>query len=131
MIQLIDSVDDSIREFVAKADIKEEFAEDAKWKFVAYEDVKPIGLIFYISVKDVNGKEFPRLVHVIIDENHRKSGLLNDLFNFTIEEFKKQGINQLVACVYPGKPLMEKLALKYGFLEFLENEEGKHFYKNL
>jgi GNAT superfamily N-acetyltransferase len=64
--------------------------------FVVYSGDRPVGyLIYYYTYSTCDGKRILFLEDIFVTESVRKKGVGKELFNFCLEEAKKQGCREL------------------------------------
>ena len=104
----------------------EDLLTDERAKYTAIMDnEKIVGDIF---TYDWSGeKDYLKIMHLAIHQDHRKEGLAGELMEQTIKEFKSTKLNKICAETRASNIAMQRCFDKYGFIH---NDTEKECYQN-
>lgn len=97
-----------------------------------YDD-ELVGIVVYGEIT-LQGKLYPRFLHVIFSPKYKRSKKALDLLILSEQEIKKLGFNQIITFIHKelnNKSMKEKYALKFGYKHYADTGDGKLFYKNI
>ena len=119
-----------VKDLIETANIGEDFDFTAKWKFVAREGQRLIGIIVYdlFEAQDIT---YPMIEHIIFHPKFQRTKSTIKFLRKTEELIVNEGYKQLLAYILNKKTLMVKLATKFGYIPYQDAGEGKMYYKNM
>lgn len=118
-----------LQHFVEKNEIGEPFNYDAEFPYYHYDKNGALtGIVVYCKDKDISGREYPRFIHIILDESIRRS---KEAYSFVLDTFKdlrSKGWETVVAVIPHWKKYMILLAMKLRFTKYAEDKEYGYWF---
>lgn len=119
-----------VLDLIDNSNIGEPFQYDDKYRFVARQDGKLVGIIAYDLVS-MGGKEYPKIEHIIFHPDFQRKRTSLKFLKETEKLLRLEGYTQFIAFINNNKELMIRLAMKFGYAPYHELDDGKYYYKNM
>lgn len=113
-----------------KCDIGEPFDTSCDLIYTWQDGSKVVAAIAFKKYAFEENRIVPRISHIIFDKDHDSRKKAKSGFLFLLRAFrdvKDRGYRQVFAYIQPAKAYMKKMALKFGFVKYEQDNEGEFF----
>lgn len=123
-----------VDEFISKVSLDEGFdKENAKYVLEAKIDGETAGVVVYGDFL-LNGKVFPRFLHIVIDQKYRRSRFGVLLMKASEHCFRQLGHKVILAHILnalPNRDIKIRYAVKFGYIKVFDTNVGEIYAKKL
>lgn len=104
-----------------------------RYGIVGRDNGKLIGIVAY-GIAETKGYSYPRFLHIVIDEPHRRTRRGIQLMLESERYLFNKGYTQVITLILNSlnhRDMKRRYATKFGYIKYHEDSIGEYFYKNL